>query len=384
MGAFSELGINLHGVNILNPAFKREFTIIYKHYHLEITATDDQEIELKKKLQARSLAVDVKPFKSPIQSHTDDIDEKSSASNIGHSEMSDSAPVAKTIEFKVKNEAGSLMNALHVFSEVGVNITRVNPIHLSREHQDEYVECSCTKDKRAELVKTLQSHGAMKVKVLTKDEAPPREILDDPNYCVIKFSVGPKIGAIVEALESFKALGIRIIKVNPPHIKHQNQYAECYCNEEVQATLLSKLKAIHGVLHVGLPSKSEIPPGKPVDEPDYCVIKFSVGDEPGTLVRALKVFHELNINIIGVNTLNVAFERESKVNYKHNHVEYVATPDQESELKMRLQAAGLAVDVKPYTRIRKQHHTPSNGVREAQHFQLGDYEMEDLIEKEEK
>ena len=30
--------------------------------------------------------------------------------------MSDSTPVAKTIEFKVKNEAGSLMNALRVFS----------------------------------------------------------------------------------------------------------------------------------------------------------------------------------------------------------------------------------------------------------------------------
>lgn len=56
-------------------------TVVYKHYHLEITATDDQEIELKKKLQARSLAVDVKPFKSPIQPHTDDIDEKSYASS---------------------------------------------------------------------------------------------------------------------------------------------------------------------------------------------------------------------------------------------------------------------------------------------------------------
>ena len=34
-----------------------------------------------------------------------------------------------------------------------------------------------------------------------------------------------------------------------------------------------------------------VPSGKSVDKPDYCVIKFSVGDEPGTLVRALKVFH---------------------------------------------------------------------------------------------
>ena len=34
-----------------------------------------------------------------------------------------------------------------------------------------------------------------------------------------------------------------------------------------------------------------VPSGKPIDKPEYCVIKFSVGDEPGTLVRALKVFH---------------------------------------------------------------------------------------------
>ena len=36
--------------------------------------------------------------------------------DINQEEMSDSTPVAKTIEFKVKNEAGSLMNALQVFS----------------------------------------------------------------------------------------------------------------------------------------------------------------------------------------------------------------------------------------------------------------------------
>ena len=74
-----------------------------------------------------------------------------------------------------------------------------------------------------------------------------------------------------------------------------------------------------------------------------------------------------------MNTLNVAFERESTVNYKHNHVEYVATPDQESELKTKLQAAGLAVDVKPYTRINKQQHASTAG--EALHFQPGNYEM---------
>ena len=77
-----------------------------------------------------------------------------------------------------------------------------------------------------------------------------------------------------------------------------------------------------------------------------------------------------------MNTLNVAFERESKVNYKRNHVEYVATPDQESELKTKLQAAGLAVDVKPYTRKNKQRHAPTNGAHEALHSQPQNYEME--------
>ena len=41
-----------------------------------------------------------------------------------------------------------------------------------------------------------------------------------------------------------------------------------------------------------------VPSGKPIDKPDYCVIKFSVGDEPGTLVRALRVFHVSLIRIV--------------------------------------------------------------------------------------
>ena len=28
--------------------------------------------------------------------------------------------------------------------------------------------------------------------------------MEDPNYCVVKFSVGPEIGAIVEALKAFQ------------------------------------------------------------------------------------------------------------------------------------------------------------------------------------
>ena len=36
--------------------------IPYKHYHLEITATNEQEANLKKKLLAGGLAIDIKPF----------------------------------------------------------------------------------------------------------------------------------------------------------------------------------------------------------------------------------------------------------------------------------------------------------------------------------
>ena len=36
--------------------------IPYKHYHLEITATNEQEINLIKELQAEGLAIDIKPF----------------------------------------------------------------------------------------------------------------------------------------------------------------------------------------------------------------------------------------------------------------------------------------------------------------------------------
>ena len=36
--------------------------IPYKHYHLEITTTNEQEANLKKKLLAGGLAIDIKPF----------------------------------------------------------------------------------------------------------------------------------------------------------------------------------------------------------------------------------------------------------------------------------------------------------------------------------
>ena len=36
----------------------------------------------------------------------------------------------------------------------------VNPAHLAREHQDEFVECSCAKDQRESLISKLKSYGA--------------------------------------------------------------------------------------------------------------------------------------------------------------------------------------------------------------------------------
>lgn len=66
-----DLRINIKGVNILKPVFRREREIPYKHYHLEITATNDQEIKLKKSLLARGLAVDIKLFELAKHQETD-------------------------------------------------------------------------------------------------------------------------------------------------------------------------------------------------------------------------------------------------------------------------------------------------------------------------
>ena len=46
----------------------------------------------------------------------------------------------------------------------------VNPAHLSREHQDEFVECSCAKDKRESLTDKIMSYGAIKAELLPESE----------------------------------------------------------------------------------------------------------------------------------------------------------------------------------------------------------------------
>ena len=63
--------INISGVNVLEPAFQREREIPYKHYHLEITATNEQYKKLKKDLLAQGLAVDIGPFDWPKHQQAD-------------------------------------------------------------------------------------------------------------------------------------------------------------------------------------------------------------------------------------------------------------------------------------------------------------------------
>jgi hypothetical protein len=115
---------------------------------------------------------------------------------------------------------------------------------------------------------------------------------------------------------------------------------------------------------------------KPTEDPNYCIIKYSVSEKAGTLARALKVFfvsrdnniiikfsvailinlfdhpyiQNLDINIIGVNTLNLG--HTIPVKYKHNHVLLFATDEEVEELKRELLVAGVAFDVKSYRRIK--------------------------------
>ena len=123
----------------------REREIIYKHYHLEITVTHDQEIELKKILQAQGLAIDVKPFdlNNYQQSDHDNVQNfvQTQCESEGKCLLTDSyciflfreyhvclttesdstavtdvSPNTKIIQFLVRDEVGALANALQIFS----------------------------------------------------------------------------------------------------------------------------------------------------------------------------------------------------------------------------------------------------------------------------
>ena len=54
--------------------------------------------------------------------------------------------------------------------DLGINITKINPAHLSQEHKSEYVECDCEPEKRNTLIKRLLSYGAREAVLLSKEE----------------------------------------------------------------------------------------------------------------------------------------------------------------------------------------------------------------------
>lgn len=57
---------------------------------------------------------------------------------------------------------------------------------------------------------------------------------------------------------------------------------------------------------------------------------------------------EQDINIIGVNSLNLAFEREREIKFKHNSVVFLGDDKHVSELENSLLITGVAMDVKVY------------------------------------
>ena len=52
-------------------------------------------------------------------------------------------------------------------------------------------------------------------------------------------------------------MGVKILKVNPPHIKVHNQYIECCCTEDKQTKLLRRLRKVNGVTDVAIINEPE-------------------------------------------------------------------------------------------------------------------------------
>ena len=69
-------------------------------------------------------------------------------------------------------------------------------------------------------------------------------------------------------------------------------------------------------------------------------IKFSVKDKPGSLARALKVFKDCNVNILGLNTHlhHADFDRNAGNGYKFNFVHCTCTQEDKDFLKDELKA----------------------------------------------
>ena len=90
-------------------------------------------------------------------------------------------------------------------------------------------------------------------------------------------------------------------------------------------------------------------------------IAFSVEDKPGSLARALKVFKDCKVNILGLNTHlhHAKFDRDAGNGYIYNYVHCVCTKDEKEFLKNELKAElqdGMSI-LTPY--IVFIMHTPS-------------------------
>ena len=69
-------------------------------------------------------------------------------------------------------------------------------------------------------------------------------------------------------------------------------------------------------------------------------VAFSVVDAPGSLAKALRVFKDCNVNILGLNTHlhHAEFDRNAGNGYKFNYVHCICTKGEKEFLKKELKA----------------------------------------------
>ena len=72
----------------------------------------------------------------------------------------------------------------------------------------------------------------------------------------------------------------------------------------------------------------------------HIVFKFSIEDKPGSLAKALKVFMDNNVNILGLNTHlhHADFDRDAGKGYKYNYIHCMCTTEDKEFLKNELNA----------------------------------------------
>ena len=69
-------------------------------------------------------------------------------------------------------------------------------------------------------------------------------------------------------------------------------------------------------------------------------VTFSVEDKPGSLAKALKIFKDCNVNILGLNThlYHADFDRNAGKGYKYNYIHCKCTKRDKEFLKKELRA----------------------------------------------